>query len=121
MTFVGFDLHKRYISACAVDDAGEIIAERRRLSTTLGTVHPWLSELPGPVTVGMEATLYWEWLVTRLAAHHYDDFIEYMERGSRPGDSFHIWRYDELRRDDNIIARGKLPDALGRVPKHGPY
>lgn len=27
----------------------------------------WLGAFPGPVTVGMEATRYWEWLATRLA------------------------------------------------------
>jgi hypothetical protein len=27
MTSVGFDLHKRYITACALDAAGETIAE----------------------------------------------------------------------------------------------
>jgi hypothetical protein len=26
MTFVGFDLHKRYISACALTETGEILA-----------------------------------------------------------------------------------------------
>jgi predicted NBD/HSP70 family sugar kinase len=29
MTFVGFDLHRRYITACALDATGEIIAEVR--------------------------------------------------------------------------------------------
>ena len=67
MTFVGFDLHKRYITACAMDASGAIIAEIRQLSTALEAVLTWLGALPGPVTVGMEATLYWEWLATRLA------------------------------------------------------
>src|SRR5665647_1154606 len=67
MTFVGFDLHKRYITACALNDAGEIMAEIRQLATAFETVLRWLNTLPGPVTVGMEATLYWEWLSTRLA------------------------------------------------------
>lgn len=66
MTFVGFDLHRRYITAFALDAAGEILAETRQLSTSLETVIAWLSALPGSVTVGLEATLYWEWLATRL-------------------------------------------------------
>ena len=33
MIFVGFDLHKRYITACALNGAGEIIAEIRQRST----------------------------------------------------------------------------------------
>ena len=66
MTFVGFDLHKRYITACALDETGQILAERRQLSTALASVVAWLSALPGPLTVGMDATLYWEWLATKL-------------------------------------------------------
>ena len=45
MTFVGFDLHKRYITACALTDAGEIIAEIRQLATALETVLQWQSRL----------------------------------------------------------------------------
>ena len=29
MTFVGLDLHKRYITACALSDVGEVLAEVR--------------------------------------------------------------------------------------------
>ena len=65
MTFVGFDLHTRYITACALDDTGGIIAEIRQLSTAVEAVRAWLSALPSPVTVGLEATLHWEWLATR--------------------------------------------------------
>ena len=68
-TFVGFDLHERYITACALDAAGEIVAEIRQLSTAVEAVHAWLDALPGPVTVELEATLYWEWLATRLIEH----------------------------------------------------
>ena len=66
-TFVGFDLHKGYFTACALDASGTIIAEVRQLSTSHEAVLTWLGTVPGPVTVGMEATLYWEWLATRLA------------------------------------------------------
>ncbi len=66
MTFVGFDLHKRYITACAMDATGAIIAEIRQLSTAWVTVETWLAACPAPVCVAMEATLYWEWLVTQL-------------------------------------------------------
>jgi len=68
MTFVGFDLHKRYITACALDAEGELLAEIRQLSTSLEAILAWLEALPGPLTVGLEATLYWEWLTTRLTA-----------------------------------------------------
>ncbi|MEO6527608.1 MAG: hypothetical protein ABIP93_13340 [Gemmatimonadaceae bacterium] len=57
MTFVGFDVYKRYITACALDEAGVMLAEVRQLSTAVEAVLAWLGALPGPVTVGMEATL----------------------------------------------------------------
>lgn len=41
MTFVGFDLHARYITACALDASGEIMAEIRHLSTALDAVPTW--------------------------------------------------------------------------------
>jgi len=66
MTFVGFDLHKRYITACALDEAGVIYAEVRQVSTAFEAVLAWLGALPGSVTVGMEATLYRECLATQL-------------------------------------------------------
>ena len=66
MTFVGLDLHKRYITACALDDRGTIVSEIRQLATAMASVLDWLAAVPAPVTVAMEATLYWEWLVARL-------------------------------------------------------
>jgi hypothetical protein len=66
MHWVGLDLHKRYITTCAMDEQGGIVAEHRRLPADDTTLLGWLSALPGPVTVVMEATLYWAWLHDRL-------------------------------------------------------
>lgn len=66
MTWVGFDLHKRYITACALEASGTIVSEIRQLATTIETVLDWLIALPAPVAIAMEATLYWEWHVGRL-------------------------------------------------------
>jgi hypothetical protein len=54
MTFVGFDLHKRHITACALDASGVVVAEIRQLTTTLApvlatvlaTMVEWLVALP---------------------------------------------------------------------------
>jgi len=37
MTVVGLDLHKRYITACAFDDVGTLVAEVRQLATSIDT------------------------------------------------------------------------------------
>ena len=68
MTFVGLDLHKRYITACALDAGRAVLAEAKRLSATLDALGGFLAALPSPITVAMEATLYWAWLTERLEA-----------------------------------------------------
>lgn len=68
MRWVGLDLHKRYITACALDDGGHIVAEHRRLAPEVGVLVAWLAALGDGVTVAMEATLYWAWLHDQLAA-----------------------------------------------------
>ena len=103
MTFVGFDLHKRYITACALDASGEIVAEIRQLSTALESVLAWLGALPGPVTVGLEATLYWEWLATRLAEH---------EHGVRVAHAFHVKLIWQARAKTDPIDARKLAELL---------
>ena len=105
MTFVGFDLHKRYITACALNAAGEIIAEIRQLSTSLQAVVTWLSALPGPITVGLEATLYWEWLATRLTEHGH---------AVRVAHAFHVKLIWQARAKTDPIDARKLA-ALLRV------
>ena len=103
MTVVGFDLHKRYITACALDADGVILAEIRQLSTALEAVLAWLSALPGPVTVGMEATLYWEWLATRLT-----------EQGHtvRVAHAFHVKLIWQARAKTDPIDARKLAELL---------
>jgi transposase len=68
MTFVGLDLHKRYITACVLDAVGRVAAEVRRMPVSRDTLGDFLAALPEPVTVGMDATLYWQWLHDQLEA-----------------------------------------------------
>src|SRR5262245_16423434 len=71
MTTVGLDLHKRYITACALDADGCIVAERRRIRPELSDVLAFLEPCAAPVTIAMEATLYWAWLEQHLRARGY--------------------------------------------------
>lgn len=71
MTFVGLDLHKRYITACALDDTGAVLGEVRRMPVTLEHLFDFLGGCSHPVSVGVEATLYWHWLHDRLTAAGY--------------------------------------------------
>lgn len=68
MTFAALDLHKRYTALCALADTGELIGEARRLLVDADQLLTLLAEFSAPVTVAMEATLYWQWLNGRLEA-----------------------------------------------------
>jgi len=58
MTFVGLDLHSCYITACALDASGTVVAEANRLPSMLAALGTFLAPLDGPVTAAIEATLY---------------------------------------------------------------
>jgi transposase len=79
MCWVGLDRHKRYKTACALDEDGRVVAEQRRLPPEVAGLIAWLQALGDAVTVAMEATLYWAWLhdhlhavgIVAVAAHPY--------------------------------------------------
>jgi transposase len=68
MVYVGLDLHKRYIPACALTSEGRVVAEIRQRSTTWEALAAWLGALGAPLTVVLEATLYCWWLERQLTA-----------------------------------------------------
>lgn len=68
MTVIGLDLHKRYITACAMTEDGELLAEQRRVVPEVEALEAFFVGLPAPLTVAMEATLYWAWLHDHLVA-----------------------------------------------------
>ncbi len=57
----------------------------------------------------------------RMIFEDYEDFLTYLKSHARPGDSFHIWGYAALCRDDNELVWGKYPDEKGRTPRRGAY
>jgi len=103
MTFVGFDLHKRYITGCALDTGGAVVAEVRQLATAIEAVEAWLAALPTPVTVAMEATLYWEWLVGQLQQRGY---------GVRVAHAYQVKLIWQARSKTDPIDARKLAELL---------
>lgn len=75
MIYVGLDLHKRYITACAVDATGTVVAQARELSTEWAVLARWLTALGAPLTVVVEATLYAWWLERQLTAAGYHALV----------------------------------------------
>jgi len=68
MTVIGLDLHKRFITACAMTEDGAVLAEQRRVVPEVVALEAFFAGLPAPLTVAMEATLYWAWLHDQLVA-----------------------------------------------------
>lgn len=103
MTFVGLDLHKRYITACALDASGVLVSEARRLPVSLEALGDFLGALAAPVTVGMEATLYWPWL---------HDQLEAMGHAVRVADARQVKLIWQTRSKTDPIDARKLADLL---------
>jgi hypothetical protein len=57
----------------------------------------------------------------RLVFDDYEDLEAYLRGRAAPGDSFWIWDYMSVCRDDNFLVQGKRPDEEGRVPERGAY
>lgn len=71
MHYVGLDLHRKYVTLCVLDRVGQVVAEARRVEPALEHLLARLAPVPKPVTVVLEATLYWAWLHDRLSAAGY--------------------------------------------------
>jgi len=103
MTFVGLDLHKRYITACAIDVDGMPRGDIRRLSVALDGVLQFLADLPQPVSVALEATLYWSWLHDHLVRTGYRVQVAHAFQAKL------IW---QARSKTDPIAARKLAELL---------
>jgi transposase len=116
MIWVGLDLHKRYITACALDDDGRVVAEHRRLPPDVAGLVAWLQALGDAVTVAMEATLYWAWLhdhlqaagIAAVAAHPYQVKLIWQARCKT--DSIDARKLAELLRT-HLLPVIWVPDA----------
>ena len=120
MRWVGLDLHKHYITACALDDAGQIVAEHRRLPPDVDALTAWCAGLGDAVTVAMEATLYWAWLhdqlsaagIAAVAAHPYQVKLIWQARCKT--DPIDARKLAELLRT-NLLPTIWVPDATVRA------
>ena len=122
MIFVGLDLHKRYITACALDVLGNLLVEERRLATDLAVLLGWLGRLTGPVTVVLEATLYWAWLERQLSAlgyvvqlaHSYQ--VKLIWQARKKTDPINARKLAELARV-HLLPAIRIPDPATRAQR----
>ena len=75
MTFVGFDLHKRYITACALDADGAIVATRSVVVTDI-PAYAIVGGNPAKVirrrfsdeiVAALLDIAWWDWSVTKIS------------------------------------------------------
>jgi transposase len=65
-TFVGVDLHKCTVSLAAVDGDGESVRHLKCSTKCVEKIEAWLTALPGPVWMAVEAVGFVEWFTDRF-------------------------------------------------------
>jgi hypothetical protein len=61
MYYIGLDVHKKTISYCVKDAAGQIHQEGK-IGSRLREVDSWIKTLPHPRMIAMEATIFTGWI-----------------------------------------------------------
>ena len=68
MTYIGLDVHKKTISYCVKDAAGQVLQEGK-VGSTRRELDCWIKTLPQPRTIAMEATIFTGWIYDHLLPH----------------------------------------------------
>ena len=69
MIHVGIDFHSRNMTLAAVNNNGELIAERK-ISNSPILLEQFFADLPRPVQAVVECTSFWVWLSDWCAEQH---------------------------------------------------
>ena len=65
-SFVGVDLHKCTVTLTAVDPRGEKLSRLTISTKSVGKIEDWLTALPRPVHLAVEACPFVEWFIDRF-------------------------------------------------------
>ena len=65
MNYIGLDVHKKTISYCVKDAAGQVLQEGK-VGSTRRELDCWIKTLPQPRTIAMEATIFTGWIYDHL-------------------------------------------------------
>jgi hypothetical protein len=68
MYYIGLDVHKRTISYCVKDAAGQVHQEGK-IGSTRRELDAWIKTLPQPRMIAMEATIFTGWIYDHLLPH----------------------------------------------------
>jgi transposase len=68
MYYIGLEVHKKTISYCVKDAAGQVHGEGT-IACTRTDLDCWMKTLPQPWTAAMEATIFTGWIYDHLLPH----------------------------------------------------
>jgi transposase len=68
MNYIGLDVHKKTISYCVKDAAGQVLQDGK-VGSTRRELDCWIKTLPQPRTIAMEATIFTGWIYDHLLPH----------------------------------------------------
>jgi transposase len=68
MYYIGLDVHKKTISYCVKDAAGQVHSEGK-IGATRRELDTWVRTLPQPRMIAMEATIFTGWIYDHLLPH----------------------------------------------------
>ena len=68
MYYIGLDVHKRTISYCVKDAAGQVHQEGK-IGSTRCELDAWIKTVPQPRMIAMEATIFTGWIYDHLLQH----------------------------------------------------
>lgn len=68
MYYIGLDVHKKTISYCVKDVSGHVHREGK-IGSTRRELDAWITTLPQPRTMAMEATIFTGWIYDYLLPH----------------------------------------------------
>ena len=88
-TCIGFDHHKKWTQAAAVDDEGKIIREMRVLNDT-NSLKGFLKGLPKPLKGVVEAGPTWGWIYDTLTEIGVKMIVANPSREAFEGQVFHL-------------------------------
>jgi len=108
-SFVGVDLHQCTVTLAAVDPLGEKISQLKISTKSTGKIEEWLTALPRPVHLAVEACPFVEWFIDRFRpCVDRIDIADATELANRRGKRRKTDRNDSLD-IAHRLARGECP------------
>ena len=117
MYYIGLDIHKKIIAFCIKAANGDLV-ERGTLAATRKNLSEWISRLPKPWTLAMEATLFTGWIYDFLKPHAdavkvaHPEMLKAITAAKKKNDRSDAEKICDLLRVDMLLECYMAPSAL---------